>query len=1025
MISENKFISKDIINLKKIEPKQSLLQIVCKNKKKEKDNKEIEKNSSINPSQEPLKNKTFSNLNSFFKKKTITKTLNEKNKLSKRNIKKNLCLLNQFKQKKDEFNSSISEDNDNNIININNNSKYGKIKKIEGIRKDQYNMRGINDTKEKNYSKSNEKFNIAKNRLLFPTINKNEQFNSGKKEKDDSSSIKSTFCDNYNKNYLTNSFRNFNNNNLVFDESNTKYGSIFQNFKGDKSKIHKNSESNLIKRSNNKRKTISKFISHKMFPNFEFKAENANKYFIKKKNLKNYIRSDSRNLSLSLKRNELNTKKNKIKGVNFINKDKNENNNIDRLKTIETYSEIKKTKNNYTNILPNTTVKNNKIPLCLDTESLSVSTRARDKINAIKVLNKNDQSKNKSRENLININNSYFENKFKSNFNTIKEKNDKNSSIESSDKKFRRNNIKSSKDLNQEEKNIIGMVNYIVNNNLDLINQKKEGKFNLKKRNVYKRKATVNFTGADIIILKSKESIYNNFLFNRDEESYFKEKRLKLIEKVEKFNKSSYLYSSYNEEIKNNLLKYYSINKIVDRIFFNFIPMKNKLMNKKIREKKIKKTFNEIFNEILNKSQKFYYLYKILLKYIKSLSKIKNIQRKIERNYILELFDIYQEQIKHYAYISVSKSIKEYNYLKKLTYFESKYNKIYESFEIIKYNRYLIGGSPNFNIDTKVNEINKYKKSKLKVNNNKSKNLNKKINLENQEISSINNDQNKINDLDLSLDNISSVHQSINKNMDFKTCSKKELVITKKKESFEKFTKLYNLYQPKGSAKLIEIIKKKEEKNKKPENLKKNKQSLFNIINYDMDNYNVLKNRNIFDYNNNNKVSLENFISSLVNLKGKIKEDRKSKIDSMNISLMGFDHLSKEACLLKTHEMEKDLPEVQLFNKIIQIFESRNLTDCNYLNDLDDNIFKKIINKQEFLTGNTLLMYATQNNLKSMVELLLLKGADPNIKNKFGNSPLHMAYKNDNPFIISLLLEYGANEKLKNYNGFLPWQMRK
>ena len=192
-----------------------------------------------------------------------------------------------------------------------------------------------------------------------------------------------------------------------------------------------------------------------------------------------------------------------------------------------------------------------------------------------------------------------------------------------------------------------------------------------------------------------------------------------------------------------------------------------------------------------------------------------------------------------------------------------------------------------------------------------------------------------------------------------------------------------------------------------------------------MDNYNVLKNRNIFDYNNNNKVSLENFISSLVNLKGKIKEDRKSKIDSMNISLMGFDHLSKEACLLKTQEMEKDLPEVQLFNKIIQIFESRNLTDCNYLNDLDDNIFKKIINKQEFLTGNTLLMYATQNNLKSMVELLLLKGADPNIKNKFGNSPLHMAYKNDNPFIISLLLEYGANEKLKNYNGFLPWQMRK
>ena len=60
-----------------------------------------------------------------------------------------------------------------------------------------------------------------------------------------------------------------------------------------------------------------------------------------------------------------------------------------------------------------------------------------------------------------------------------------------------------------------------------------------------------------------------------------------------------------------------------------------------------------------------------------------------------------------------------------------------------------------------------------------------------------------------------------------------------------------------------------------------------------------------------------------------------------------------------------------------------------------------------------------------MVELLLLKGANPNIQNKFGNSALHIAFKNDNAFIINLLLEYNAEQKLKNINGLLPWQMSK
>jgi ankyrin repeat protein len=87
--------------------------------------------------------------------------------------------------------------------------------------------------------------------------------------------------------------------------------------------------------------------------------------------------------------------------------------------------------------------------------------------------------------------------------------------------------------------------------------------------------------------------------------------------------------------------------------------------------------------------------------------------------------------------------------------------------------------------------------------------------------------------------------------------------------------------------------------------------------------------------------------------------------------------------------------------------------------------FPKIINKQEFSTGNTLLIYATQNNLKSIVELLLLKNADPNIQNNFGNTPLHIAYNNNNTFIINLLFENGADQKIKNIKGLFPWQMTK
>ena len=166
--------------------------------------------------------------------------------------------------------------------------------------------------------------------------------------------------------------------------------------------------------------------------------------------------------------------------------------------------------------------------------------------------------------------------------------------------------------------------------------------------------------------------------------------------------------------------------------------------------------------------------------------------------------------------------------------------------------------------------------------------------------------------------------------------------------------------------------------------------------------------------------------SQIVNRrKSKIQLDKKLKIDTMTIKFAGIDQLTKEASLIKTQEMEKHLPDAKLFDKFVNILQRRKINQFDFLIQNKEEGFDRIINKQEFSTGNTLLIYATQNNLKSIVELLLSKGADPNIQNKFGNSALHIAFKNDNAFIINLLFENNADQKLKNSKGLFPWQMSK
>jgi hypothetical protein len=267
-----------------------------------------------------------------------------------------------------------------------------------------------------------------------------------------------------------------------------------------------------------------------------------------------------------------------------------------------------------------------------------------------------------------------------------------------------------------------------------------------------------------------------------------------------------------------------------------------------------------------------------------------------------------------------------------------------------------------------------------------------------------------------------------NKNLSNFIKIQKEFGFNGKTESFAKFAKLYRIsLKPKHSSKLDYIVSKfKEEFNEKKNAANSQKEILFNQAKNDLDNYNILKNPKIFSYTINNQFNIGKRFSKMFNLKkNKIQLDKKLKIDSITIKYAGIEQLTKEASLIKTQEMENDLPDVKLFEKIVNIFRKRKITKFEDLVKDNEEAFNKIINKQEFTTGNTLLIYATQFNLKSVVEILLLKGADPNIQNKFGNSALHLAYKNDNVFIINLLIEHGADTKLKNCNRILPWQMSK
>jgi len=68
--------------------------------------------------------------------------------------------------------------------------------------------------------------------------------------------------------------------------------------------------------------------------------------------------------------------------------------------------------------------------------------------------------------------------------------------------------------------------------------------------------------------------------------------------------------------------------------------------------------------------------------------------------------------------------------------------------------------------------------------------------------------------------------------------------------------------------------------------------------------------------------------------------------------------------------------------------------------------------------GNTLLILATQNRMKKMIELLLSRGANINHQNAQGNTALHYAMVYDPEGEIGeFLISKGADDVLENKDG--------
>lgn len=256
--------------------------------------------------------------------------------------------------------------------------------------------------------------------------------------------------------------------------------------------------------------------------------------------------------------------------------------------------------------------------------------------------------------------------------------------------------------------------------------------------------------------------------------------------------------------------------------------------------------------------------------------------------------------------------------------------------------------------------------------------------------------------------------------------SRKSLSNQKKQYKIKYGTSISNSFNSQGEliSDAVNALRKKREKMKE---FLEEKEKKFNNINKILNNFNILTKKDVFQKKENNFGSIdigEKFNKYFESKKKKRKLDCTYKKDLLVIKFAGMEQLTKEASLIKTQEIEKDLPDFKQFNKLVHAIEKRKIKLFESLVNSNQN-FDRIINKQDVSTGNSLLIYAVIHNVKHIVELLLLRGIDPNIQNSFGDTALHLAYKMNSTGIVNTLIEFCADQKIKNNGGLYPWQMSK
>jgi len=611
---------------------------------------------------------------------------------------------------------------------------------------------------------------------------------------------------------------------------------------------------------------------------------------------------------------------------------------------------------------------------------------------------------------------------------------------------------KSCKNLKQSyymaDKNLLHENKSINNNSNENEKENKSNSLNKKKLNLndFLQKEffdlgnkTLN-TGKNIIIFSDKKSgldlkkILCDFYINKDEEKYIMKKRLKVNNKIKENNNSSYLYQEYTKELKDNLR-----NTVIDKMTEKMMEHSKSLLQNKRKDsmsEKEKEIFmTELFNAILDKSHKIYYSFEDIIKIGKSLIKYIKIENKVKINniHILEKFDIYQTLLKQFENKWKILKQKDIHYYQKMNgiFSSIKIKDSKEDFYIYKHrikNETILSlDSSSFNIQLNRNKINKNKLNDINNNNiNYNNNINKTIKYKDDYIPKLSSKKNNKINLLSKLKNLNSGN-------------KKRLSFAFEKMGFLGFDNNFKINKKNSNDADSTKFKKRDSLNilskicgitenfyndkYKKNNNQFEKEKQFNTAKANINNYNILKNKKLFNMNSNDgetelKKKYSNKNNFINNLSSKY-------LESFTFKYHDIDSLSKVASVIKTQEIQRDVPESKLFDKIVDALSNRKIKDFDYLIKNEEEAFNRIINRQELSTGNTLLMYATTNNLRSIVEILLKKGAEPNTQNNFGNSALHLAYKNDNIFIINLLLEHGAEQKIKNINGLFPWQMSK